>query len=150
RTKAPAGFVLSDAAANSLSDATKATLQKAGIPGTQLDVAKTITALEKNATDIASQLYAYTGSSGTMVRIGNTIIPRDALAGGYTIVIDPIPTDWRSPGPCPSAIDTAPPDHSVTMPTGHGEARILGIVDLMVLEQELLRYQLGEIAHIEN
>lgn len=42
------------------------------------------------------------------------------------------------------------PSDGVTVPTGHGDARILGIADLMVLEQELSRYELGEIAHIEN
>jgi hypothetical protein len=150
RAKAPAGFLLSDAAGKSLSDTTKATLKKAGLSATQVDIAKTITALDKQAAGIARQLYAYAGSSGTMVRIGNVIIPKDGFAGGYTDVVDPGPTDTRSPGPCPPAIDTAPPDESVTVPTGHGEARILGIADLMVLEQELLRYQLGEIAYIEN
>jgi hypothetical protein len=47
-------------------------------------------------------------------------------------------------------VDNTPPNDGVTVPVGHGDARILGIADLMVLEQNLLRYQLGEIAHIEN
>ncbi|GAA2810472.1 hypothetical protein [Mycolicibacterium pallens] len=36
------------------------------------------------------------------------------------------------------------------MPAGKGEARVLGIADLLVLEQTLGRYQLGEISRIEN
>jgi hypothetical protein len=107
--------------------------------------------LDEKATTLARQLYAYSNSSGTMVRIGNNIIPKDALAGGLTVAIDPGPIDTLSPGPCPPLpIETTPPDDSVTVPTGHGDARILGIADLLVLEEELLRYQLGEIARIEN
>ena len=69
---------------------------------------------------------------------------------GPAAVFQPGLNETRSPGPCPPAVPTSPPDDSITVPTGHGDARILGIADLMVVEQDLLRYQLGEIAHIEN
>jgi hypothetical protein len=149
RIAAPVGFLLPDTVAKSLGDATRAIIKKAGISTTHVDVAKTVTLLDSKATKIARQLYTYTGSRGEMVRIGNKFIPRDALAGGFAF-IEPDPTETRSPGPCPPVVDTTTPDDIVTVPTGHGDARILGIADLMVLEEQLLRYQLGEIAHIEN
>jgi hypothetical protein len=145
-----AGFLLPDGAAESLSDATKATLKKAGIAAGRIDVAKSVTLLERRSAGIASQLYAGTGATGAMVRIGNRILPKDALAGGLAIAADPGTDGTRSPGLCPPAAAASLPEDSVTVPTGHGDARILGIADLMVVEQELLRYQLGEIAHIEN
>jgi hypothetical protein len=150
QSRAAPGFVLPDAAAQSLSDATKAAFQKVGIPATRIDVAKTVALLDRQALSTANQLYAGTGSSGAMVRIGNSIIPRDALADGYTTVVDPGPPGTQVPGPCPPAAVTTPPDGSATVPTGHGDARVLGIADLLVVEQELLRYELGEVSRIEN
>ncbi len=35
---------------------------------------------------------------------------------------------------------------SSSVPVGHGKAKVLGIADLLIVEQELLRYELGEIA----
>ncbi|MFI6071995.1 hypothetical protein ACIA5C_10445 [Actinoplanes sp. NPDC051343] len=55
-----------------------------------------------------------------------------------------------TPGPCPPAATEVIPDGTPTVPAGHGDAKILGIADLNLLEQQLLRYELGEIAHIEN
>ncbi len=144
-----AGFLLPDDAAKSLSDATKAALKKVGVAATQIDIAKSVTLLEKQSASLARQLYAGTGATGTMVRVGNRILPKDALAGGLAAA-DPGEDDNRSPGPCPPVAAASLPDDGVTVPTGHGDARILGIADLMVVEQNLLRYQLGEIAHIEN
>jgi hypothetical protein len=144
------GFQLPDASAQALTTTTKGALQKIGVATTQIDVAKSVTLLEKRSAAIAIQLYTATGPTGTMVRVGNRIFPKDALVGANSLVIDPGPASERSPGPCPPIPDTTPPAGSVTVPTGHGEARILGIADLMVVEQDLLRYQLGEIAHIEN
>ncbi|HEX4960879.1 MAG TPA: hypothetical protein VF173_08575 [Thermoanaerobaculia bacterium] len=145
---APVGFLLPDAAAESLSEATKAALKTVGVAATQIDVAKAVALLERQAASLAKQLYAGTGATGTMVRVGNRILPKDALAGG--LAVDPGLDDNRTPGSCPPAPATSLPEDSVTVPTGHGDARILGIADLMVVEQDLLRYQLGEIAHIEN
>jgi hypothetical protein len=150
RTTGPTGFLLSGAAAKSLSQATKAVLHQFGIPAMEIEIVKSIALLNEKAASIASQLYTYDGSSGMMVKVGNRIIPKGALAGTLPVVIDPGPSDTRTVGPCPPAIETAPPNGSPTVPTGHGDARILGIADLLVLEEELLRYQLGEIAHIEN
>ena len=55
-TRAPAGFVLSDAAAGSLSAATKATFQKIGVSPERIDVARTITLFDKRAASAATQL----------------------------------------------------------------------------------------------
>jgi len=152
RVRPPAGFFLSDAAANELSPSTRSVLEKVGISSTQqIDVAKSVTLLERQSSAIAKQLYAGNGTNGTMVRIGNSIIPQKALTTGWTVYSGPGSGPLaETPGPCPPAPSTTQQDDGVTVPTGHGEARILGIADLLVLEQELLRYELGEIAHIEN
>jgi len=148
----PSGFLLTDAAAQALTSRTKDVLKKLGIEPTTIDVAVSVTLLEKQMASIARQIYVPGAATGAMVRIGNQILPRAALATGYgsTALTPAAPDDARTPGPCAPAVPTAPPEHEVTVPTGHGDARILGIADLLVVEQELLRYQLGEVAHIEN
>jgi hypothetical protein len=116
----------------------------------QIDIASSVALLEKKSATLASQLSTYSHTS-QMVRIGNRIISADALLGGL-VVADPgsLPSPSPLPGLCPPVVDTTPPVASVTVPEGHGEARVLGIAELQVVEQVLLRYQLGEIAHIEN
>lgn len=148
-TANPSGFLLSDGAAKSLSDATKAALKSAGVAPAKIDVAKSVALLEKRSASLARQLYAGAGATGAMVRVGSRILPKDALGGGLAAAPG-LDGDSRSPGLCPPVAATSLPEHSATVPTGHGDARILGIADLMVVEQDLLRYQLGEIAHIEN
>lgn len=146
----PSGFVLSDTAAGALSASTRTTLADLGIGATGVDVAKSVTLLEKSAAGIASRLYADTGAARQMVKIGSNFVPSDALAGGYGVIIDPLPIVPRTPGPCAPTLDQTPPDSEPTVPNGKGDARVLGIADLLVVEQALLRYQLGEIAHVEN
>jgi hypothetical protein len=41
-------------------------------------------------------------------------------------------------------------DPSGTLPTGHGNIRPVGIGDLLMVQQHILRYEGGELAHVEN
>ncbi|MDQ3705845.1 MAG: hypothetical protein M3437_11575 [Chloroflexota bacterium] len=153
RDDTPAGFLLPEATANGLSDATKAALKRVGVGTTNLDIVKSVALLEQQAASATKRLYNGVTGSRAMVRIGNRIIPRDAFLGGFTI-FDPGSnsgsTPGNLPGICPPAPETVPPEESPTVPSGYGDARVLGIADLLVVEQDLLRYELGEIAHIEN
>jgi hypothetical protein len=146
----PARFVLPDSIRASLSASTQTTLQKAGLNLAQIEVPRALNSLDRLAAAVAKELFTTTSSSTTLVRIGSKLIPNDAFVGGYTVVVDPGPLDARSPGPCPPVIVATPPDDTALVPTGHGDARILGIADLLVVEQDLLRYQLGEISYIQN
>lgn len=84
-----------------------------------------------------------------MVRIGTNMLPSDVI--GDLVVASDVGLA-RSPGLCAAeTMDGAGSDDGgVTVPAGHGEARILGMADLMIVEQTLARYELSEIAHIEN
>jgi hypothetical protein len=143
------GFLLPDSAAGALSAATKSALGKAGLAARGIDVAKSVAVLEKRAALLATQLYANTGDTRPLVRIGQNFFPKDALLGGLDVLeLDPSIT--RSPGPCPPVANTTMPDDTATVPASQGNARVLGIADLLVLEQNLARYQLGDVSHIEN
>ena len=55
------------------------------------------------------------------------------------------------PGPCSSAPFDTPVDSAPTVPpTTQSDIRPVAIADLMQIRQSVQRYELGEIAHIEN
>ncbi len=149
RDIAPSGFMLSDKDVNSLNNETKAVLKKVGLENSNVDVARATSLIEKQSSEISNQLYANRSAMKYMVMIGNNLIPSDTLTGD-------MPTQFEGPsivhlGMCPPApIGNENDDITVPLNETHGEARVLGIADLMLVEQELLRYELGEISHIEN
>src|SRR5690606_35161920 len=81
--------------------------------------------------------------------VGNKVVPSNVF-GGDPVVLDA--NDARTPGACPPSpiVETSTEPAEPSVPTSRGEARILGIADLMMVEQQLLRYELGEVAHLEN
>lgn len=139
------GFVLTEAEHGALSAQTKSVLRDVGITGV-VDVARAVTLVENRlaATLTKDDVRPMT----RMVRIGTNMLPSDVI--GDLVAVDVGVA--RSPGPCAAEpMDgAAADDGDVTIPAGHGEARILGIADLMIVEQTLARYELNEIAHIEN
>ncbi|MBL7962355.1 MAG: hypothetical protein JNM31_00795 [Flavobacteriales bacterium] len=42
------------------------------------------------------------------------------------------------------------PYTGTSLPSGHGHVRPLGVADLKVVRSQLLKYELGEVAHVEN
>lgn len=146
----PGGFVLSDREVAELSPDTTRILKKAGLEGT-IDVARTTSLIEKRSSEISKKLYTNRNAARYLVNIGSGLVSSDAIvAGGLSVFQDPV-LGLRHPGPC-ALIPASEANEEVTVPlwTTHGEARALGFADLMLVEQELLRYELGEIAHIEN
>jgi hypothetical protein len=144
-----AGFALPAEAVATLSAPTREALDAVGANGGRVDVAKAISLLDRRAGDLARRLHADTGSAGGVVRVGNQLVPAGTFDGTLRPFPFPRPPKPLRPGPCPPRPATTP-DAGITVPSGSGEARVLGMADLMVLEQSLLRYELGEIAHIEN
>lgn len=146
----PGGFVLSDSDANRLSVETRKVIETAGIAGS-IDVARTTSMIERRSNEISNKLFASSNTSRYLVNIGNSFVPSDALVGTRPEVFPDATLVPAHPGPCPP-IPAAEASDEVTVPlwTTHGDARVLGFADLMLVEQELLRYELGEIAHVEN
>ncbi|AZC50312.1 hypothetical protein [Pseudomonas chlororaphis] len=139
----PPGFALNTGEGGPLSKNTKAVLQRIGLSG-QIDASRAIDILEDEMSREASALNR-----------GGAIFRKLGLQGNVAsgLLDGGVFTDYsgRHPGACPLP-QVEPPAGSgpVTVPTGHGEAKVLGIADLMIVEQKLARYELGEIAHIEN
>lgn len=141
------GFVLAKNLVTDLKNPVKETLKKTGLPIDELDVAKAIPLLEKRASDASKKLYNQSPGR-RMFRIGNTFAP---VFDFDLAVFEPV-RETRNPGPCPPTGITSDmnDDAKPLVTSGKHEVRVLGIADLMLVEQELDRYELGEISHIEN
>lgn len=147
RLRAPSGFLLTDAEQTALTAGTKAVLRGIGLTG-KVDIARGVSLIEDRIVATAAALNG-PAPAARMVRIGSNILSSDLFTDAVLTADpgDPV----RHPGPCPpQEIDGPQEPGGVTVPVGHGEARILGIADLMIVEQNLARYELNEIAHIEN
>lgn len=138
-------FSLSANERSALTPHTRNALRAIGV-GDAVDVSRAIPLLEARLFTVARSLHA--ARAARMVRIGNTIMPSDYVLNGPA---GP-GSATRHAGECPPAeLDAAGEETgAITVPSGHGDARVLGIADLMLVEQKLARYELGEIAHIEN
>jgi hypothetical protein len=127
-----------------LSAATKSALGKIGVTTDFVDVPYAVDAFDNRVARAAALLFQGK-SSRTVTRIGNRWIP-SAAGGGLVSIGD----GWRTPGPCasPAADD---PGGDVTVPdTTISSIRPIGIADLQLVRQEVKRYEMGEIAHVEN
>jgi hypothetical protein len=140
----PMGFVLQ--ANEALSESTNAVLNRVGLSGT-IDATRAIDELEAAISTEAAIIHR-AARDVRMIRVGSNMIPDRVLGLPETAAL---PKAARHPGPCspppiePSTTDPGP----ITVPTGHGIAKT-AIAELMIVEQNLARYELGEVAHIEN
>jgi hypothetical protein len=142
------GLLLPKADTDNLSASTKKALRSAGIATGDLDVAQAVASLDGYASRLAERLYGGTRGS-RLARIGGHFVPEDILGDPVFEVGEAL---VKIPGNClPATIDSSDDAAQTPVPVSefHG-VRILGIADLLMVEQDLLRYQLGEIAHIEN
>lgn len=144
------GFVLTDQDVNGLGSETIAVLKKIGLDTANVDIALATSLIEKQSAQISNKLYANRSSMKYMVKMGNNLVPSDVVLGDMPTEVGDFTLGHGNPGICPPAPISHENNDEVTVPSSIGEAKVLGFADLMVVEQELLRYELGEIAHIEN
>jgi len=142
-------FTLPKVETEKLSSKTKSLLKKEGIENDEIDIPITISMLERKTSMLAKELYTYRNAGKEMIRIGNLNIPGDHFDLDNTSVFEGAVN--KVIGICPQEpLESGTFDDTVTIPSGYGEARLLGVADLMLVEQKLIKYQTGEIAHIEN
>jgi hypothetical protein len=141
---APA-FLLSSTAAQRLSGGTTEVLKLIGISTSEIDVPNAIGQIEGRIAKVVSKLYT-ARQPRKIVRIGSTYVPADEFYD--RVIVDG--NETRTPGPCPPEPLTPTQPSADRAPTGAGTARPVGIADLMVVEQDIQKYEMGEIAHIEN
>jgi hypothetical protein len=144
------GFVLSGEAIDRMSEVSKEVLKNQGFVNGEVDVAKSVTVIEKSSAAAASELYSHMNQGTTMVRIGSVLLPDYAISPD---ILDSDPSSERlTLGICPpvNIDDHAIEDGTVTVPQANAGKRRPLVAELMLVEQKLSRYEMGEIAHIEN
>ncbi|MEZ4446383.1 MAG: hypothetical protein R3B72_45310 [Polyangiaceae bacterium] len=139
--------VLTASAVAGLSSSTKAVLAELRVPETHVDVQYAVSALERDVAQGTAVLYANATGRHTVALVGNQWLP---VTGGLPGLLDP-GRSWLAPGPCKPPRYDVPNAEAPTVPaTTQSAIRPLGIADLMQIRQSLQRYELGEIAHVEN
>ncbi len=138
-------FLLSSSASQRLSSDTKDVLKLIGISTSEIDVPNAIGQIEGRIAKVASNLYT-ARQLRNIVRIGSTYLPADEFYD--RVIVDG--KGARTPGPCLPEPQKPTQPSADGAPTGAGTARPIGIADLMVVEQDIQKYEMGEIAHIEN
>lgn len=135
--------VLSSERAANLSATTKLTLQTFGISQDNVDVPYALTTIQTAISDVSSKLFR-NRSYHTITRVGNQWIPDE------TSVLQDFGENL-TPGPCLPQSPEDPFNSQPTVPASTmSTIRPIGIADLLQVRQNVKRYALGEIAHIEN
>ncbi len=148
--------VLSGAAVELLSDQTTELLTIMRVNVSHINVVETVGRLENRLATLARDLYKNSGGAGSppFVMIGGTLAAAEDYAGGDYRFEKPT----RAAAGCPMPDDCArselegPTADDTPLESGPADPASLEIKinELMLVEQVLQRYELGEIAHIEN
>lgn len=127
------GFYLDAASANKLSQKAKSVVGKLNFDLDRLDASILLPKIENKISKLSQNLYQEIPFNSKVYKIGNSFLV-DEKSGACSSKIVPTTTDQSEP----------------FVPNSYGKARVLGIMDLLLVEQNLLHYEKGEIAHIEN
>lgn len=141
------GFYLETASANKLSQSSKSVIAGLNYNLQQLDTSLLLPKLESKISDLSQKLNNYVNFESKVYKIGNTFVV------DYPMSSNDIMTTNEKMGLCAVNVNSTENESNKTepfIPDSKGNARVLGIMDLLLVEQKLLHYEKGEIAHIEN
>ena len=146
--------VLSAEATELLSDPTIGLLSAMRINVLRIHVVETVNRLENHISTLARNLYKRGGGDPHFVMIGGIL----TTAEGYNNAGSNFELPTHETASCPMPDDCAltgpesPQAEDQDLPKGPGDLASINITtdELMVVEQTLRRYELGEVAHIEN
>ena len=144
------GFLMTPAAVAGLSPATREVLAQRQLRPDETPLDQVASALQNELRTVATQLGTMhaQATARSVTRIGDTAVTAarplpsawtDVFIGGV------MSTPWPLPSPLPPL--PLPPD---SVPTTHGTATPAGLADLLVVKQQLVRYEATDISHIEN
>ena len=139
--------VLPQALTAGLSESSVNAARRAGLPSNEINVPLAVAAIERRNGTLAKTLYSG-GLSGRAMKLGGGFVQPDVFGGNAGLVGDDF--DIHVPGACPLPEVEEDVVAETSVPSGVGEILSLGVSDLMVTKQRLLRYEMGEVAHIEN
>jgi hypothetical protein len=132
----PSAFVLTlkPQAVERLEAGAQAILTELKLDPVTMPVPLMINRLESELTRTVQRLDTITTPlmAGEVTRIGSNYFDTDTIDKGYLGVMPYVPA------------------YTPTLPTSHGTLQPIGIGDLLVVKQQIKRYEAGEVGHIEN
>ncbi|MCS0500446.1 hypothetical protein [Protaetiibacter mangrovi] len=118
-------WMLAPATVQKLPAKVTSTLRGLGIDATSVPLPTIMNTLSETRVQLSSSIAQPLESTISLTRLGSLLVP------------EPAATDLVGrPG--------------AAMPTGHGEIRPVGVGDLLLVKEHVLRYEGGELAHVEN
>lgn len=138
---------LSETARDQLSEDTRNLLCEAGISLDAILVPDAVTAIEAEISAIARDLYPANPASN-VVLVGSSLLRHGYVRGTYHELEGLFEAIYY--GPCSGAVIESPQSPAEPLPAGPGSIKPPNIGELFIIEQELQKYELGEIAHVEN
>ncbi len=123
-------LVLTAQAVEAIPERQRATLKSLGVDVTKRPVTSALFAANAELSGLYAQLAALQASSVQVAALGSGLYELSKLAGRLD------PATWG----------TLPPG----VPTTHGTIQPVGVGDLLVVRQQLKRYEGGEVGYIEN
>lgn len=140
---AEVSFRLKSSAEGSLSASTREILKERRLSISELSLDRTVELLRIEMLELSKELDSLLGRpvQRTFKRIGNAMV----------MISTPMPTVWNSMVIVNNLTLTGhvfPLDNRV--PYSHGSVAPAGVADLLVVKQQLVRYEGADVAHIEN
>ncbi|MFC0773380.1 hypothetical protein [Terrimonas alba] len=132
-----------------ISHTTKTTLEKYNIEHDTIDVPQARARITEQNKILTSQLHSLQGPNAGITFIGNTpVLVKPARNATMAVATDRLFT--VVPGLCPEGPDPQSEDLATEKWNTKGISPVLYIGDLQKVRQTVDRYELGDIAHIEN
>lgn len=119
-----------------LSDKTRQVITDLKIPKQYTKIDAVVARIQKEIDKNTKTVFKNKSGTEKVVRIGGALVSLSK----YCLQLIALE---QSRNPCD-------PFYGTTIPKGSGNIQPAGIADLLVVKQQLLKYEMGEIAHIEN
>lgn len=148
-TEKDTSWILTEKAGEKLSNETKKTLEGMCIDLKAVNVREATREIEAKISSLSERINAAPPKSST-VKIGNTFVSKGLV---MPLVPKGITLVQPAPGTFDVRVPTAPEPPILTrisVPTGKGNIQPIGYMDLFVVREHILRYEGGDVAHIEN
>ncbi|MEK7764371.1 MAG: hypothetical protein AAB433_22590 [Nitrospirota bacterium] len=139
------GFRLKGTALDSLSQSTRELLKERGLSITENPLDQIVAKLKVEMTVLGHELEALMGTAEkvSFKRVGSTLVKiKTLLPSGWNQVL------MGSMFPLSPLVPIPVADNRV--PHTHGSIAPVGVADLLVVKQQLIRYEAMDIGHIEN
>lgn len=137
-------FVLSADAIDRLDDEAVAALAAQKLNPATMSAPNIVSSLERRIRTLAKQL------PSPVARRPIAVIGTHTAPGSEYFKETDGGSQTRWPGPCAEGPNVEQPERATSTPTSIGVVRVAGVGDLLKVQQTTRKYELGEIAHIEN